>query len=224
MGKRCPLVWVLTNFLSAGLHITHKIRSKPWLNLMSTFSLPLKVGGIQAFFTRPYIYACWLLLKCKLWSKVGSGNSHFLPLMALDILVSCAVAAVKMEQVSHFGVKTALLGEAWMWRNSYCLWSPKFLRLRTSSRRMRFEIIPHSSIQDGLEQERLNIERTARGQLLQFRPVFPRVNFREYYNCRGSVIQYFISPLEVLSAWKHINISERSYSKKLATLSQCFPK
>lgn len=112
---------------------------------------------------------------------MGSGNSNFLPLIARDILVSCAGAAAEVEPVSHFGVGRALqvtLGEAWTRHNSYCLRSPKLSQLRTSSRRMRFEIIPRSSIQDGLEQERLNAERTAGGQLLSFRPVFPRVNFR----------------------------------------------
>lgn len=112
---------------------------------------------------------------------MGSGSSSLLLLVACDILVSCVVAAAKVEQVSHFGVRGALqvtLGEAWIWHHSHCMWSPKLLQLRTRSSRMWFEIIPHSRIQDGLEHERLNAESMATGQLLQFRPMSPGVKFR----------------------------------------------
>lgn len=66
-----------------------------------------------------------------------SGNSNFLPLRACDILVSCVV--------SHFWVRRASQvtpGGARMWHYRYCVWSSELLQLRTSPRRMWFELFP----------------------------------------------------------------------------------
>ena len=96
---------------------------------------PLKGRSSKLFFP-PLV----LFLKCKLCRPIHSRNSNFLPLRACDILVSCVVFQSKESFAGHKA------RGGWMWHCRYCVWSPKALQLKTSSRNVWFELIPHSCI------------------------------------------------------------------------------